>query len=296
MLEVNSIQEVNYTFDTMSLQGLACGSEQQKDNIVLCLHGWLDNAASFLPLMPYFQKNLPDKRIIAIDWPGHGNSSHKSLDAHYHFIDWVYDLLQLFELNQWQQVDIVGHSMGGMVASAFTAAFPEKVRTLTLIDSIGLISAKTEQTTKQLRDGMLSRFKSNTKQLSSQPKKLHSTPESAIKARVAVSDLKYEQAEILVNRGLLKEEHGFSWRTDSRLRNISPYRLTLKQAQQFIRDIKCPVQLIYGSDGSDMVNPGIDLFGPLFEQFSTIKLEGGHHVHMESPEKVVKLIQHFLTE
>lgn len=296
MLEVNSIQEVNYTFDTMSLQGLACGSEQKKDNIVLCLHGWLDNAASFLPLMPYFQKNLPDKRIIAIDWPGHGNSSHKSLDAHYHFIDWVYDLLQLFELNQWQQVDIVGHSMGGMVASAFTAAFPEKVRTLTLIDSIGLISAKTEQTTKQLRDGMLSRFKSNTKQLSSQPKKLHSNPESAIKARVAVSDLKYEQAEILVNRGLLKEEHGFSWRTDSRLRNISPYRLTLKQAQQFIRDIKCPVQLIYGSDGSDMVNPGIDLFGPLFEQFSTIKLKGGHHVHMESPEKVVKLIQHFLTE
>ena len=30
----------------------------------------------------------------------------------------------------------------------------------------------------------------------------------------------------------------YSWRSDARLRNTSPYRLTLKQAQQFIRDIK----------------------------------------------------------
>lgn len=296
MLSNNEIKEVSFTFDAMSLQGLVCGSDNQKDNIVLCLHGWLDNAASFLPLMPYFQQKMPQKHIIAIDWSGHGNSSHKSLDAHYHFIDWVYELLQLFELNNWQQVDIVSHSMGGMVASAFAAAFPEKVKSITLIDSIGFMSTKAEQTTKQLREGMLSRFKNNARLLSSQPKKIHPSAESAIKARVAVSDLKYEQAKILVDRGLLKEQQGFSWRTDSRLRNTSPYRLTLKQAQQFIRDIKCPVQLIYGSKGLELVNSGIDLFGPLFDQFSSIELEGGHHVHMEQPEKVVELVQHFLAE
>jgi len=296
MLATNSIEEVNFTFDTMSLQGLVCGNEEKKDNIVLCLHGWLDNAASFLPLMPCLQKSLVDKHIIAIDWPGHGNSSHKSLDAHYHFIDWVYDLLQLFELNQWQQVDIVAHSMGGMVASAFAAAFPEKVKSLTLIDSIGFISAKAEQTTKQLRDGMLSRFKNSARELNTQQKKLHPSTDSAIRARVAVSDLKYDLAKILVDRGLLEEEQGFSWRSDSRLRNTSPYRLTLKQAQQFILDIKCPVQLIYGSKGLDMVNSGIDLFGPLFDQFSSIELDGGHHVHMEQPEKVVELIKYFLAE
>jgi len=296
MLAVNSIKEVNFTVGLMSLQGIVCGSENQQDNIVLCLHGWLDNAASFMPLMPYLQSELPDKKFIAIDWPGHGKSSHKSLDAHYHFVDWVYDLLQLFESNQWQQVDIVAHSMGGMVASAFAAAFPEKVKSLTLIDSIGFISAKAEQTTNQLRDGMLSRFKNSTRQINKQHKKFHPSTDSAIKARIAVSDLKYEQAKILVERGLSKEEQGFSWRTDSRLRNTSPYRLTLKQAQQFIRDIKCPVQLIYGSKGLDMVNSGIDLFGPLFGQFSSVELEGGHHVHMEQPEKVTELIQHFLAE
>tara|TARA_R110002167_G_scaffold327858_2_gene534188 strand:- start:49723 stop:50640 length:918 start_codon:yes stop_codon:yes gene_type:complete len=299
LLTRSFVKEVNYTLETMSLQGLVCGSEESEDNIVLCLHGWLDNAASFVPLMPHFQQCLPDKHIVAIDWPGHGNSSHKSLDAHYHFIDWVYDLLQLFELNHWQQVDIVAHSMGGMVASAFAAAFPEKVKSLTLIDSIGFVSSEAEETTKQLRDGMLSRFKSSRlseQQVGVRKKNYHATVDSAVKARVNVSDLNYDHAKLLVERGIIKEAQGYRWRSDARLRNTSPYRLTLKQAQQFIRDIKCPVQLIYGSKGMDMVSSGIKVFGALFEQFSSVELVGGHHVHMEQPQRTVELIKCFLGE
>lgn len=299
MSTINTLEEVKYSFETMSLQGIACGSEETKDNVVLCLHGWLDNAASFLPLMPHFQGKLANKRIIAIDWPGHGNSSHRSIDAHYHFIDWVYDLLQLFEINQWQEVDIVAHSMGGMVASAFAAAFPEKVKSLTLIDSIGFISSTSEQTTQQLRDGMLSRFKGSSlhhKQGAAKKKRYHESIDSAIKARVNVSDLQFEHAQLIVERGLIKEVGGYRWRSDARLRNTSPYRLTLKQAQQFIRDIKCPVQLIYGSDGIDLVSSGIKSFGDLFQHFSSVELKGGHHVHMEKPSETVALVESFLAK
>jgi len=299
MSAINTLEEVKYSFETMSLQGIACGGKETKDNVVLCLHGWLDNAASFLPLMPYFESELADKRVIAIDWPGHGNSSHRSIDAHYHFIDWVYDLLQLFEVNQWQQVDIVAHSMGGMVASAFAAAFPEKVKSLTLIDSIGFISNEAEQTTQQLRDGMLSRFNGSAlynKQGGTKKKRYHPSIDSAINARVSVSDLHFDHAKLIVERGLIKEVGGYRWRSDARLRNTSPYRLTLKQAQQFIRDITCPVQLIYGSDGIDMVSTGIKSFGDLFHNFSNVELTGGHHVHMEQPQKAVELIKYFLAE
>jgi len=299
MSAVNTLEEVRYSFDTMFLQGIACGDRDAKDNIVLCLHGWLDNAASFLPLMSSLEGELVNKHIIAIDWPGHGNSRHRSLDAHYHFIDWVYDLLQLFEVNQWQQVDIVAHSMGGMVASAFAAAFPEKVTSLTLIDSIGFISNKAEQTTQQLRDGMLSRFKGSAlynKQVGAKKTRYHASVDSAIKARVNVSDLQFEHAKLIVERGLIKEVGGYRWRSDARLRNTSPYRLTLKQAQQFIRDIKCPVQLIYGSNGIDMVSSGIKNFSDLFHKFSSIELKGGHHVHMEQPQKSAELIKCFLAK
>ena len=284
------IEEICYDIGILSLHGLACGNDE--DDIVLCLHGWLDNAASFTPLMPY----LKNKRVIALDWPGHGFSSHRSQDAHYHFIDWVYDLLQLFELNDWQNIDIVAHSMGGMVASAFAAAFPEKVKSLTLLDSIGFISSEANKTTAQLRQGMTSRLRSsaNYVQNNGKTKNLHPTSDSAIKARVAVSDMNYEQAKIIVKRGLVKEGQGYVWRADSRLRNVSPYRLTLSQAEQFIRDIQCPVQLVHGTKGLDMVTSGISHFGPLFKNFIHYDIAGGHHVHMEQPQETAKLISNFI--
>jgi pimeloyl-ACP methyl ester carboxylesterase len=283
MTNVPAATEICYEVNGTQLHGLTYGDKSGE--LLLCLHGWLDNAASFMPLFPF----LSEKKIIAIDWPGHGLSSHRSDDAHYHFVDWVYDLLQLFELNQWHKVDIVAHSMGGMVASAFAAAFPEKVKSLTLIDSIGFLSSKAEQTTSQLREGMLSRLAGANKQ-----KNLHTNIESAIAARVQVSDLQDEHAALIVNRGLNRQGDGYVWRSDSRLRMKSPYRLTLAQAEQFIRDIETPVQLIHGDNGIDMVASCIKHYGPLFQNLSYYELVGGHHVHMEQPKQTATLITDFI--
>ena len=282
-MKSNNIEEVCFDFPNMSIHGLTSGDDN--GDIVLCLHGWLDNAASFLPIIPY----MKNKRVIAIDWPGHGFSSHRSEDAHYHFIDWVYDLVQLFELNQWTNVDIVAHSMGGMISTAFAAAYPDKVRSLTLLDSIGFISTEPENTTSQLRKGLASRIKGQSKN-----KNKHSSIESAVKARVAVSDLPFEHAETIVKRGLMKIGEHYIWRSDSRLRLTSPYRLTLEQAKQLICDVKCPVNLIYGDSGLDMVRNGIKEFSPLFQRLELTKLEAGHHLHMERPDKVADIINQFL--
>jgi len=284
------IEEINFNLGELSLTGLAYGSEQ--DDLVLCLHGWLDNAASFIPLMPM----LKGKRVIAIDWPGHGLSSHRSADAHYHFIDYVYDLLLLCEKNNWQKIDIVAHSMGGMIASAFTAAFPEKVQSLTLLDSIGFISSDAQDSTNHLRKGMLSRLKNNKKNVVNRATniKIHPTIDSAINARVQVSDLNFQHAKLLVARGSIEHCGGYVWRADSRLRNISPYRLTLAQAKQFIKDITIPVQLIYGDKGLPLVKTGLKEFAPLFPNFISHELVGGHHVHMEEPSQTSEHILEFI--
>jgi pimeloyl-ACP methyl ester carboxylesterase len=283
-------EEVSFDLGDLTLTGLAYGNEH--DDLVLCLHGWLDNAASFIPMMPF----LKGKRVIAIDWPGHGLSSHRSADAHYHFFDYVYDLLVLWEKNHWQKVDIVAHSMGGMIASAFAAAFPEKVKTLTLLDSIGFLSSEVEETTTHLRKGMLSRLKNSPLALSTAPakKKIHPTIESAIKARVQVSDLSSQHAKLLVQRGSVAYNKGIVWRSDSRLKALSPYRLTLDQAKQFITDISTPVQLIYGDKGLPLVETGLKEFAPLISHFVSYKVSGGHHVHMEAPERIACYVLEFI--
>lgn len=254
--------------------------------IVICLHGWLDNVASFYPLIPFLSEHY---RVVAIEWPGHGHSDHRGKDAHYHFIDWVYDLVKLFDAQGWQRIDIVAHSMGGMVASAFAAAFPDKVNSLTLIDSIGFVTAPEHETTSQLKKGLESRLKNRTTGVTR-----WFELDAAANARVAVSDLSIEHAQLIVERSVIKSESGCQWRSDPRLRNISPYRLSLLQAKQLIKDVKCPVQLLHGNKGMKMVSLGIEHYGALFCDLSEVELNGGHHVHMEQPEECARYIFEFL--
>jgi len=274
---------VEFDVNGQKINGISYGDEQGP--LLLCLHGWLDNAASFQPLMPY----LSNYHVIAIDWPGHGLSDHRGADAHYHFLDWVYDLISLFRSEQWQAIDIIGHSMGGMAASAFAAAFPEHVKSLTLIDSIGVLTSDAASTTKQLRKGLLSRLTRDNK-----AKKFHTSLNSAVAARVLVSDLSTDNAKLIVKRGIEQTDAGFIWRADIRLRSTSPYRLTLAQAEQLVADISTPVQLLYGSKGMEMVTKGLKCFGTLFKNLQVHELIGGHHVHMEQAEQAAKLINAFI--
>lgn len=277
------VKPVGFDVNGRKVSGISYGDEQGP--LLLCLHGWLDNAASFQPLMPY----LSNYHVIAIDWPGHGLSDHRCADAHYHFLDWVYDLISLFRSQQWQAIDIIGHSMGGMVASAFAAAFPEHVKSLTLIDCIGVLTSDEAATTKQLRKGLLSRLTRDNK-----AKKYHINLNSAVAARVLVSDLSTDNATLIVERGIEQTKAGFIWRADIRLRSTSPYRFTLAQAEQLVTDISTPVQLLYGSKGMEMVTKGLKCFGPLFKNLQVHELIGGHHVHMEQAEQAAKLINAFI--
>lgn len=285
MSHTHVLNPVEFEVNGHKIHGLSNGNIQAP--LLLCLHGWLDNAASFLPMMPC----LSDYHVVAIDWPGHGLSDHRSKDAHYHFIDWIYDLISLIRSKQWQKIDIVGHSMGAMVASAFSAAFGEHVRSLTLIDSIGLLTADESTTTQQMRKGLLSRLSQNHKTI-----KYHPSIDSAVAARVSVSDLTAEHAQLIVKRGIDQTSKGFTWRSDNRLRAVSPYRFTQSQAKQLVGDINVPTQLIYGSRGMAMVAQGIASFSSLIKGLQIHQLEGGHHVHMEQATLTAKLIAQFIEQ
>lgn len=286
------MQEVVFKTASSNICGLTLGQHLKNTShpqIILFLHGWLDNAASFEPLFKHiYPVEEQGFKVVAIDLPGHGASSHKSDGTQYHFIDWVYDILVLFEANDWTDVHIVGHSMGGMIASAFAAAFPEKVKSVTLIDSIGVLHSSEQETTNQLRKGMLSRLKKS----STNQKKL--TIERATKARVLISDLEYRHAELIVSRNLTVTDDTCQWRSDRKLNHISPYRYTLAQSKQLVSDITAPVQVIYGSRGLEFIRKGIEVYAPLMPCKKTVEVEGGHHVHMEKPEEVATLINEFV--
>ena len=93
---------------------------------VLALHGWLDNAASFLPLAPF----LDGIELVAIDMPGHGRSAHLPAGADYSFAGALANLLDVADALGWDRFGLLGHSMGGAIASLLAAACPERVTRL----------------------------------------------------------------------------------------------------------------------------------------------------------------------
>jgi len=80
------------------------------EHIVLALHGWLDNAASFAPLAPHLIDD--NTSLIALEFAGHGRSAHRPLGAGYHFTDHMRDAMYAAETPGIQKIDNAG--MQGM--------------------------------------------------------------------------------------------------------------------------------------------------------------------------------------
>ncbi len=97
-------------------QTLAALSWDGEGEPVLALHGWLDNAASYIPLASQWQRPM-----VALDFSGHGHSDHRPDGVVTHLVDHVRDVLAVADQLGWQRFTLVGHSMGAGIACLFAA-------------------------------------------------------------------------------------------------------------------------------------------------------------------------------
>ncbi len=271
----------------ITLAGLSFGSPDKP--ILLALHGWLDNAASFIPLA----QHLADYHILAIEWPGHGHSMHRAAGASYHIADYVFDLHALSHYLESEygcnKLTILGHSLGGIVASIFAGTFSERVEKLIMIESFGPLAAKPHESVTNLRKSIERSARPKNKK-----KTIHPSLDSAITARTQAGDFSRDIATLLVERGSLEVDGGYTWRSDSRLRNLSPIRLTEEQVLDFISAITAPILLIIGESGLVFARESFASRKAAVRQIECLHYAGGHHVHMEQPEPIAQAIQHFI--
>ncbi len=118
---------------------------------VLLLHGLLDTGASYAPLAEALTRLGGERlRLIAPDWRGHGDSG--AAKEGYWFPDYLADLDALIDqLGLTLPVVLVGHSMGGQVASLYAGARPEAVSHLVALDSLNVPDASREATPQRYR-------------------------------------------------------------------------------------------------------------------------------------------------
>jgi pimeloyl-ACP methyl ester carboxylesterase len=105
------------------------------DHTVVLLHGFLDFATGFAPLV---EAGLEGRfHIVAPDLRGHGDSGRVGAGGYYHFADYLPDLHDVVRQLGRTRLSLVGHSMGGSIASFYAGSYPERVHKLALLEGLG---------------------------------------------------------------------------------------------------------------------------------------------------------------
>lgn len=126
---------------------------RQLDNGQPCavlIHGFTARGAHWFRLA----RHLPDDRcIISLDLPGFGDASYLptasyDIQSQARRLHGVLDALGVD-----QPVDLMGNSMGGNTAAVFTLTYPERVRTLTLLNASGVSSPLPSTLRRQIEAG-----------------------------------------------------------------------------------------------------------------------------------------------
>src|SRR5690606_27487120 len=115
--------------------------------IIFMTHGWMDMSASFQFIVDAM---AGDWHVIAPDWRGFGLSERAHTDT-YWFYDYLADLDRLLDhYSPDETIRLLGHSMGGNIASLYAGVRPERVSKLINLEGIGLMGAKPEQAPKRI--------------------------------------------------------------------------------------------------------------------------------------------------
>uniref|UniRef100_A0A4X2KMG2 Serine hydrolase like 2 n=1 Tax=Vombatus ursinus TaxID=29139 RepID=A0A4X2KMG2_VOMUR len=173
---------------------------------VLCLHGWLANANSFDRLIPLLPQTF---YYVAMDFGGHGLSSHHHPGFSYHQQDYVNEVCRV----------VSGSTIGGM----FSCIFPEMVDKLIVLDSLPFLLDFPEASNLLVyrRRSIERVLQVEAKQ--QKPPKVVSPEEmlqSFLKNNVQVDE---ECGRLLLERGTTKVAEGVVLNRDQRL-GLSPHQ------------------------------------------------------------------------
>ncbi|MBT6501170.1 MAG: alpha/beta hydrolase [Deltaproteobacteria bacterium] len=253
---------------------------------VLALHGWLDNAASFDGLAPC----LPDLHLVALDMAGHGHSGHRPPGMKYHYMDYIDDVMAVADVLGWDRFALLGHSLGAGISSVVAGSFPERVTHLVLLEGIGPMSREADNVGQSL-----SRSVQQMKRFLNKRTLAYPDFETAVEARVKVGDMDTDSVQILVRRNLVETEEGLAWRSDPRLKAGSPLYMTEEQVLGFLKGITAPTLLVTGDKGLNQRMLRLQARAACVENIQQHMLPGGHHLHLDDPEPVAKIISDHLS-
>jgi pimeloyl-ACP methyl ester carboxylesterase len=270
---------------------LEWGSAARADQTVVLLHGFLDLAWGWEETVA---SGLGGRfHVLAPDLRGHGDSDRVAAGGYYHFADYVADVASLIDELAGARVSLVGHSMGGSVASYYAGTFPERVQRLALLEGLG-----PPEDTLPAPDRMLHWITGWRNSLEREPRRYSSVEEAAERLRQNDVGLSVELSLRLAERGTeLLSDGTRRFKHDPVHLTRGPYPFRVEVAKTFWQRVRCPVLAIDGSE-SAFAGRLIDVEKRLgyFANVERRTLQGaGHMMQRHRPRELGRLLLEFLS-
>lgn len=265
-------------------------------------HGWMDVAASYQFMVDALSDAFVQQRpIIAFDWRGYGLTESPPTDS-YWLPDYLGDLDALLDhFYPGQQIDLVGHSMGGNVVMMYAGARPARIRRLVNLEGFGMAATRSAQA-----PGRMAQWMDELKaQREGQNELKPYADAQGVAARLMKTNrrLPQDKADWLAQHWARQGADG-QWRIlgDSAHKVINPYLYRVDEALEAYKRITAPLLAVEASDDSlGQWWKGTYSLDEYHERLKSVpqaqvKLiqDAGHMLHHDQPEALARLIEDFL--
>ncbi len=300
---------------TVTPSAAATTTPTTKRRRILCLHGWMDNCRSFSQLAPsLLQPNEGDEddtltEIIALDFPGHGLSSHKSADGPPMMVGeaafYVHEAVTKLE---WDTFALIGHSMGSAVGLLYAASFPERVDKLILLEGAGPMDRKARDVTKHARAHIQRRQIGNEQMFGDTKRapRIYPSLDMAVQTRCKTAEnfpgkqwLSTQAAQEMVLRAVtFTESGGVQFRHDPRLQWPSLQYYTWEQVEAMYQDLQAPTCILLAENGWPLDKDKLERAKQLMQPNVMKVLPGSHHFHADpdTAKAVIEQVKDFLKD
>lgn len=255
------------------------------------LHGWMDVSASFQFVVDELRR---DWQVIAPDWRGFGLTGWCA--GGYWFPDYYADLDALLALySPGQPAQLVGHSMGGVIACTYAGIRPDRVARVVSLEGFGLA-----RTTPAEAPG---RYRRWLDELVAEPRFRIYGSFDALAARLQRDNprLTPEKAQFIA-RAWARETapDQIEMVSDPRHKRANPVLFRIEELMACWRDVTAPALWAFARDaqGSGYLKDTPQQLAErkgAFRDYREAWIEdAGHMMHHDQPAAVARLIEDFL--
>lgn len=243
--------------------------EGEKDlPAIVFLHGFTGSTATWDDVRSHFRGSY---RTIAVDLTGHGQTGIPEDPLRYSMEEQLADLDALFNVLDLKSFVVVGYSMGGRIALAYTSDYPDKVQALILESASPGLEYEADRNVRRTADKMLAQ-KIVENGIESFVNNWENIPLFASQKRMPL-----EQRKKIRRERLMQSEKGLA----NSLLGIG----TGSQPSYWnaLNSIEKPVFLVTGELDEKFVSIGLEMKKRAHSWNHIVVSDVGHAIHVEKP-------------